>query len=441
VRDPIVPRSRRQAGAGWGAVTRLGAVAAVLALGAGCGAPVPDPAAAPSGAAVPGEKGGQDVFGAYEVVPDWPRPLSDLPAHDDWTFGAGQSVFAERPDRVFILQRGELPDLERPATIRLPQLGPSIEFPMFRLPWRDATTASPPGALFGPDGVSPGDDLDVGRPGVDYRWEHTILVVNAEGRVVEDWTRWDAMLRRPHAVYISPYDPEKHVWIVDDYRHAIFKLTNDGRELVQTIGVLDEPGDDDAHFFRPTFMAWLPDGTFFVADGYTNTRVVKFDRDGRFLMAWGERGEAGRETRPGYFNNVHGIATDPETRRVFVNDRANGRVQVFDEHGVYLDEWSFGARPPSDVHMFVITSDGALWAADRGTSKILKYSLDGTFLYGFGTWGTFPGGFWGVHGMSVDQAGNLYVAEVDRGGAQKFRPRAGANPALLLATPINPAWD
>jgi sugar lactone lactonase YvrE len=85
--------------------------------------------------------------------------------------------------------------------------------------------------------------------------------------------------------------------------------------------------------------------------------------------------------------------------------------------------------------MFIITSDRYLWAADRGTSKILKYDLDGNFLYAFGTWGVFPGGFWGVHGMSVDQDGNFYVAEVDRGGAQKFRPRSGANPAFLLAKP------
>jgi len=426
-------------------VIAFGASAAVLMFGVGCVSRPGvgnEPSSATTGfAAVSGEKGGQDVFGAYEVVPDWPKPLSSLPGHDKWTFGAGQSVFAETPDRVFVLQRGELPNLEQPKTIRLPQLGPSIEFPMFRLPWRDATTASPPGALFGPDGKTPGDDLDVGRPGVDYRWEHTILVVNRQGDIVEDWTQWDSMLRRPHAVYISPYDPDKHVWIVDDYRHAIFKFTHDGSTLVQTLGVPNEPGNDDRHFFRPTFMAWLPDGTFFVADGYTNTRVVKFDRDGKFVKTWGERGEAGRETRPGYFNNVHGIATDPETRRVFVNDRANGRVQVFDENGTYLDEWSFGPRPPSDIHMFIITSDRALWAADRGTSKILKYSLDGTFLYSFGTWGTFPGGFWGVHGMSVDQEGNLYVAEVDRGGAQKFRPRAGANPALLLGAAVNPGWN
>jgi peptidylamidoglycolate lyase len=387
-------------------------------------------------AAVPGEKGGQDIFGGYDAVPNWPKPLSQLPGHERWTWGAGQYVFAESPNRVFILQRGELPLVERPKTVKI---APSVEFPIGRLPIRDATTASPPGALFGPDGKTPGNDLDAGQPGVDYRWEHNIIVVNANGDIVEDWTQWDKMLRRPHAVYISPYDAQKNVWIVDDYRHAIFKFSNDGKRLLQTIGEPNVPGADDKHFYRPTFMAWLPDGTFFVADGYQNTRVVKFDKDGKYLTTWGQRGTP-PEKRPGYFNNVHGIGVDPQTRRVFVNDRNNGRVQVFDENGKYLDEWSFGPRPPSDIHMFIITSDRFLWAADRGTSKLLKYDLNGRFQYSWGTWGDFNGAFWGVHGISVDQEGNVYTAAVDSGGAQKFRPRKGANPAFLLGRQVNPGW-
>jgi peptidylamidoglycolate lyase len=387
-------------------------------------------------AAVQGEKGGQDIFGAYDVVPNWPKPLSQLPGHERWTWGAGQSVFAESPNRVFILQRGELPVIERPRAVRI---APSVEFPIGRLPIRDATTASPPGALFAKDGKTPGDDLDVGMPGVDYRWEHNIIVVNANGDIIEDWTQWDKMLRRPHAVYISPYDAQKNVWIVDDYRHAIFKFSNDGKKLLQTIGEPNVPGTDDKHFYRPTFMAWLPDGTFFVADGYQNTRVVKFDKDGKYLTTWGQRGTP-PEKRPGYFNNVHGIAVDPQTRRVFVNDRNNGRVQVFDENGKYLDEWGFGPRPPSDIHMFIITTDRFLWAADRGTSKLVKYDLNGRFQYSWGTWGDFPGSFWGVHGLSVDQEGNVYTAAVDSGGAQKFRPRKGANPAFLLGRQVNPGW-
>jgi DNA-binding beta-propeller fold protein YncE len=389
-------------------------------------------------AAVPTEKGGQDIFGGYDVVANWPKPISSLPGHEKWTWGAGQSVFAESPNRVFVLQRGELPNLERPKPIKLPQLGPNIEFPIGRLPWRDATSTSPPGALETRDGKV-GDDSDVGKAGEDFRWEHSIVVVDANGNIVEDWTQWDRMFRRPHAIYISPYDPEKRVWVVDDYRHSIFILSNDGKRLLQTIGEPNVHGADDRHFYRPTFIAWLPDGTFFVADGYANTRVVKFDKTGKYVKAWGEKGNPPNEKRPAYFNNVHGIAVDAQTRQVFVNDRQNHRVQVFDENGRYLREWSFGP-PPSDIHLFIITADRYLWAADRGTSKMLKYDLDGNFIYAWGTWGDFPGGMWGVHGLSVDQDGNFYVAEVDSGRAQKFRPRPGANRAFLLGKVSYPAW-
>jgi DNA-binding beta-propeller fold protein YncE len=389
-------------------------------------------------AAVPGAPGGQDMFGAYDIVPNWPKPLSGLPGNEKWTWGAGQSVFAESPNRVFILQRGELPNIERPKQIKLAQLGPSIEFPIGRLPWRDATSSSPPGKLETPDGKV-GDDSDVGKDGVDFKWAHCIVVVDANGNHIEDWSQWDKMLRRPHSVYISPYDPEKRVWIVDDYRHAIFIFTNDGKKLLQTIGEPNVHGADDKHFYRPTFIGWLPDGTFFVGDGYVNTRVVKFDKNGKYLTAWGEKGTPPNEKRPGYFNTVHGVAVDPQTRRVFVNDRQNHRAQVFDENGKYLYEWSFGAAP-SDIHLIHIGADRTLWAFDRGTSKMLKYDLNGHFLYSWGTWGDFPGGFWGVHGIAVDQEGNFYDAEVDSGRAQKFRPRPGANPEFLVGKPVYSAW-
>ena len=135
----------------------------------------------------------------------------------------------------------------------------------------------------------------------------------------------------------------------------------------------------------------------------------------------------------------HGIAVDPKTRQVFVNDRGNRRAQVFDENGKFLREWSFGAAP-ADIHLFHIFSDGYLWAADRGTNRMLKYDLEGNFMYSWGTWGDFPGGMWGVHGFSVDQDGNVYVAEVDNGGAQKYSPRKGANPAMMIGKPLRVAW-
>ena len=184
------------------------------------------------------------------------------------------------------------------------------------------------------------------------------------------------MFRRPHSVFESPYDPQKDVWIVDDYRHAIFRFSNDGKKLLQTIGTPNVPGTDSTHFYRPTFMAWAPNGDFYVADGYQNTRVVKFDRTGKFLMAWGERGENGKETRLGYFNNVHGVAVDPQTGRVFVNDRGNRRIQVFDANGKPLDSWSVGT-PPADIHLIYMDGSRMLWAFDRASSKMIKYDLSG----------------------------------------------------------------
>ena len=182
----------------------------------------------------PGEKGGQDPFGAYDIVSDWPKPISSLPGLANWTWGAGEGVFAETPNRVLILQRGLLPNTQRPKAIKLPQLGPNIEFPIGRLPWRDATSASPPGALEVNGKV--GDDSDVGVNGTDFLWSHIITVADAQGNIIESWTQWDKMFRRPHAIYISPYDPQKRVFVVDDYRHAVFIFSHDGKQLLKTLG-------------------------------------------------------------------------------------------------------------------------------------------------------------------------------------------------------------
>jgi hypothetical protein len=390
-------------------------------------------------AAVPGERGGQDIFGPYEVQADWPQELTTLPGHADWTWGAGQSVFAESPNRVFLLQRGELPNMKRPMTTKI---APSIEFPIGRLPWRDATSAALPGnggtGQLAEEGIQAWEKSGK-KIGVDARWEHTIMVFDGAGKMIDSWNQWDSMLQRPHQVIISPYDAQKHVWIVDDHKHAIHKFTNDGKTKVQTIGTYGVPGADGTHFNRPAFMDFFPDGSFVVSDGYNGSRVAKFDKDGKFIKEWGQRGENGKETRPGYWNNVHGIAVHPKTLEVFVNDRGNRRIQVFDKDGKYLREWSVGA-PPSDVHLIHIFSDGNVWAADRGTNKMVKWDPQGNFMYAWGTWGDFPGGMWGVHDFSVDQEGNVYVAEVDNGGGQKYRPRKGANAAMMIAQPLRAAW-
>jgi hypothetical protein len=396
----------------------------------GCTAPAETPAPTATADATPAaEKGGQDEFGPYDVVANWPQPLPDGPdgvKHDGWTWGSTGAVYAETPNRIWIAMRGELP------------------LPAGAKPWTPYGMLNPTrgNATGNDDGLSATCEPTTEKRGWERRYHHVLFVVDGEGKQVDYWPQHDKLFqercgRGPHKIKMNPYDPDKHVWVIDDQLHTIYKFTYDGN-LVMTLGTKGQRGRDAGKLFdRPTDIDWLPDGTFFISDGYGGTRVAKFDKDGKFLMAWGEKGSNQNDTRPGYFNNVHGIAVDPKTRRIFVNDRGNHRAQVFDENGKFLDSWRFG-DPPSDVHMFNITSDGFLWAADRGTNRILKYDLNGNFMYSWGTWGDFPGGMWGVHGMSVDQEGNFYVAEVDNGGAQKFTPRAGANPAFLMTKPAAP---
>jgi hypothetical protein len=158
-------------------------------------------------AAVLGEKGGQDYTGPYEVVPDWPKPLTSLPGHEKWTWGAAESIFAQNPNRIFLLQRGELPALKRPPNTPIREFGPSLSFPVNEVPFRNTSQGPVAGWK--------------GKIGVDACWEHCLVVVDAEGNIIEDWAQWNTLFRRPHYIPINPYDPEKHVWVVEDARHDL----------------------------------------------------------------------------------------------------------------------------------------------------------------------------------------------------------------------------
>jgi peptidylamidoglycolate lyase len=347
------------------------------------------------------EKGGGDETGPYELVAGWPQN----PCGAGYQFGSTGGIFAESPDRVLIFQRGCLPALT----------DGSFGEPQSLVPSRNAS------------GFSLSEEDPKQRP----RWDHVLYVVNRDGKMIESWEQHNDKFVRPHKVLISPYDPERHVWLVDDGAHMIYKFTNDGKKLVMSWGEFKVPANDERHFARPTDIAWLPDGTFFVSDGYENTRVLKFDRNGKFLMTWGQRGNEPNEKRPGYMNTVHSIAVDAK-RRVYVADRANSRIQVFDENGKFLDVWPNIRRP----YYIYMSNDQHLWISDGRTQKFTKFDLAGKLLYSWGTFGAFPGGFWGVHQFSVDSEGSLYTADVHIGRPYKFRPRPGADPAHLVGRPV-----
>ena len=333
------------------------------------------------------QKGGENETGPYDLVPNWPQNACG----DGFQIGSVGGVWAESVDRVFVYARGCLPVLP-PATGIVPT--------------RNASSYS----------------LAAEDPKMWPRWDHVLMIFDRNGKLVESWEQHNKLFVRPHRVVFNPYDPERNVWLVDDGAHSVYKFTRDGKKLLMTLGEFRVPGNDQTHFARPTDIAWLPNGDFFVSDGYTNTRVVKFNKDGKYLLEWGKPGKG-----PSEFNTVHGIAIDNQ-RRVYVCDRANSRVQIFDENGKYLDEWD-NIRYPYYIYM---SKDQHLWVGDGYTNKILKYDLNGKMLFSWGTFGQFPGGIWGPHQFSVDEENNFYIADVHIGRIQKFRPKPGANPAELV---------
>ncbi|HVZ20483.1 MAG TPA: peptidyl-alpha-hydroxyglycine alpha-amidating lyase family protein [Vicinamibacterales bacterium] len=256
-----------------------------------------------------------------------------------------------------------------------------------------------------------------------------IIVANSKGEVVERWTQWDHLFvaggNGPHRIKISPYDPERHVWVVDDTGQQVYEFTHDGSKLVMALGEAGVAGNDEKHFGRPTDIAWLPDGTFFVSDGYVNSRIVKFDKHGKYLMSWGTKG-----IDPGQFNIPHAIDVD-RNRHVYVADGHNARIQVFDENGKLLDLWPNIWRPSA----IMVSADQHLWIATGATDMMLKYDLHGKLLEAWGKGGTTPGSFHNIHGFSVDSSGTFYAAEAAGGRTQKFRPKPGADPAKLVGVP------
>ncbi len=374
-------------------------------------------------AAIDQDKGGQEEFGHYEIVPNWPQPLPDGPdgvKHDGWTWGSVGAVYAETPDRIWIAQRGELP---LPANAK---------------PWTPYALLTPSrgSATGNTDGLSATCAPVANKRGWERRWHHSVIVVNRDGKLVQDWPFMEKMFsqtacgRGPHKIKMNPYDAAKHVWIIDDQQHVIWKFTYDGK-LVLTLGTVGQRGRDGGRLFdRPTDIDWLPDGTFFISDGYGGTRVAKFDKDGKFIKDWGGPPKDPGKPGPNEFNTVHSIQISKD-RRLFVVDRAHRRFQVFDIEGKFLDMFTTGVRSLPYAHL--ITTDQVLWVADGGTMRVLKYDLNGRFLYGWGGLGGQPGQLNGPHSLTVDQDGNLYLAEVFGGRVQKFRPKPNADKAKLVA--------
>jgi hypothetical protein len=239
-----------------------------------------------------------------------------------------------------------------------------------------------------------------------------------------------------HAVRI---DPQDNIWVIDEGSSMIIKFSPEGRVLM-TMGRKAEAvpvpapnakrgaaqsgaGVAGDNFNRPTDVAWDAAGNIFVSDGYGNSRVAKFDKNGKFLKSWGSRG-----TAPGQFNTPHSIATDAQGN-VYVGDRGNKRLQVFDNDGTFKAEYTNVGAPwavcvSSGPHQYLYSSNSN-GTASMDNGEIYKMELDGHVLGKFGRGGKLMKEFGSVHEIDCRNPNELYVGEITNWRVQKLTLHPG----------------
>lgn len=337
-------------------------------------------------------KGGDDRTGEYDAVDNWWKPAPD---HGDvWGWGQVSGIAVDNPDRIIVGVWGDRDALNRER-----------------------------------DGSS-----------------NYLVAVDRDGNITENWSQWDSLFNKPHQIYISPYDPERHIWVVErglgmrDVNMQILKFTNDGSELVMQLvdpkhprtraEARANPNPGPYTYGDPSVMAFFPNGDFLLGDGYWNSRIIRYNARGEFLQEFGELGNG-----PGQFDLIHGLAID-RSHRIYVGDRSNDRIQVFTENGEFIEEWPDVSDP---VGVFIDENE-SVWVVSARLNRIIKFNKEGELQYHLGAFGGTRGGFSGglsrPHQMDVDQEGNLYIVSWDGGWMDKFVPKTDANPERLVGRPL-----
>ncbi len=250
-----------------------------------------------------------------------------------------------------------------------------------------------------------------------------------------------------HSVRI---DKDDNIWVADKGPDMVVKFNPEGR-VVMVFGRKQEASDEgteplkhpkpplppvDGQFRQVTDMAWDSAGNTYISDGYVNSRIAKADKGGVWLKSWGEPGD-----KPGQFNVPHSIAVDAQNN-VYVADRGNRRIQVFDTDGKFLRQMTIDVPAPADARAAIgakptantgTMAPGAPWTlcitpgpnqvlytSDAYPGRIYKLSLDGKVLGMLGKAGKQPGQFGWIHSIACPSENELYVAEILNWRVQKL---------------------
>jgi len=250
--------------------------------------------------------------------------------------------------------------------------------------------------------------------------EPTVLEIDPiSGTLLHSWGANTFLV--PHGITI---DAANNVFVTDVGLQQVFKFSHDGTRLL-ALGEAQVGAWDANHFNQPTDVAIRPDGTFYVSDGYVNSRVAIFDRNGTEIREWGKKGAG-----PGEFSNPHGLTFIPGSTDVLVADRENSRLQLFDKDGAFKRQWTGAADAVTTGRVFAVAADAegnyfvGIRRADYDTrhTGILKLDRQWNIVasIGFGR----PGDpvFNAVHDLAIGKDGSIYVAETRIKRVVKLRP-------------------
>jgi sugar lactone lactonase YvrE len=260
------------------------------------------------------------------------------------------------------------------------------------------------------------------------RTEPPLLAFDASGKLLKSWGEGRFVF--PHGFHV---DRDGNVWVTDargqdGKGHQVFKFSPEGK-LLMTLGKAGVSGSGPDTFNEPTDVVTAPNGDIFVTEGHNdaasgrvpgNNRVVKLSKDGTFLKAWGRPGAG-----PGEFNAPHTIAIDSQGR-LFVGDRNNNRIQIFDQDGRFIDQWKQFSRP-SGIYITkddtIYVADSESWGPDNpGWKKGIRIgsARDGSVKSFIEDIESTTADHSGAEGVGVDVRGNVYGAVVRRQMLEKF---------------------